>query len=380
VGARGHGWWHLENLRRLEGTGVARLVGVVDRRPGAVDLDGFTDVEIGTDLDEVLTRTRPHVTVICTPIHTHADLSVTAMEAGSHVLLEKPPAPTYEEYRRISRVAERTGRACQIGFQDLGSLALPAIRRLIEDGAVGEVIGIGAAGAWVRPRSYFTRSPWAGRREVDGVPVVDGALTNPFAHATASALWLAGVERRDEIADVEVELFRANEIESDDTSCLRIRPVTGPAIVVAATLCAAEDQEPTIVVHGTAGRIALRYKSGEVSCEGRDGTHEATYPRVDLLENLVAHLADGSRLLAPIAQVDAFMAVVDGPGATTPAGGRGRRTRAPGRPGRRDGRARRRGVTAALLRARRGLGAAPPSARAGPPRRRGPLGGDVPRR
>ena len=62
-------------------------------------------------------------------------------------------------------------------------------------GAIGEVVGIGAAGAWQRDASYYTRAPWAGRRSLHGRPVVDGALTNPFAHATATALALVGAAR-----------------------------------------------------------------------------------------------------------------------------------------------------------------------------------------
>jgi len=312
VGARGHGRWHLDNLRRLQAVGAARLVGVCD--PSTLtpaELQGFDDVFVTPDLGVVLTRTRPDVTVICTPIHTHADLAVEAMHHGSHVLLEKPPAPTWTEYHRIAAAAEATGRACQIGFQDLGSTALPEIRRLVDDGVIGELRGIGAACAWVRPRSYFTRSPWSGRRSLDGVPVVDGALTNPFAHATASALRLAGATSRDQLCSLETELYHANDIEADDTSCLRIRTGSGVLIVVAATLCAAENRDPAIVLHGTGGRITLRYKVGEVTVESERERWTRRFPRRDLLENLLAHTAGQEALLSPVTGMGAFMHVVE---------------------------------------------------------------------
>ena len=171
AGAHGHGQTHLRNLGRLARSGAVTVAGVCDPRPVSADaLAGLGDPPQSGDLAELLARTRPDVTVICTPIHTHVELAVAAMEAGSHVLLEKPPAAARAEYDRIARTAERTGRACQVGFQDLASSALPAIARLVGDGAIGDPLGISGACAWVRPARYFTRSLWAGRRAIDGRP------------------------------------------------------------------------------------------------------------------------------------------------------------------------------------------------------------------
>ncbi len=314
AGAHGHGRTHLRNLGRLARSGAVTVVGVCDLVPVSPDaLAGLGDPRQSRDLAELLVRTRPDITIICTPIHTHADLAVAAMEAGSHVLLEKPPAPGRAEYDRIARTAERTGRACQVGFQDLASAALPAITRLVDDGVLGDLRGISGACAWVRPMRYFTRSPWAGRRALDGRPVVDGALTNPFAHAVASALRLARATTRADLARIEVELYHANAIESDDTSCVRVRTRHGTPVTVAATLCAAADHEPRLVVHGTRGRVTLLYKRGEVTLETGGTRETAGYPRTDLLENLIAHVArpDAVDLLVPLRATAAFTAVVD---------------------------------------------------------------------
>ncbi|WP_329238381.1 Gfo/Idh/MocA family oxidoreductase [Actinoallomurus sp. NBC_01490] len=314
AGVYGHGRTHVRNLGRLVRAGAVTVAGVCDPRPVSADtLAGLGDPPWSGDLTDLLVRTRPDVTVICTPIHTHADLAVAAMEAGSHVLLEKPPAPGRAEYDRIARTAERTGRACQVGFQDLASSALPAIARLVDDGVIGEPLGISGACAWVRPAHYFTRSPWAGRRAIGGRPVVDGALTNPFAHAVASALRLARATAPADLARIEVELYRANAIESDDTSCVRVHTRHGTPVTVAATLCAAADHDPRLVVHGTRGRVTLFYKRGEVRLEAGGARETALYPRTDLLENLIAHVArpDAVELLVPLRATGAFTAVVE---------------------------------------------------------------------
>ncbi|MCZ9344155.1 Gfo/Idh/MocA family oxidoreductase, partial [Streptomyces sp. TRM76130] len=124
------------------------------------------------------------------------DLALTAARRGVHLLLEKPPAPSFAEFRRMADGVAEAGVACQIGFQSLGSHAVPAIRKLVADGAIGDVTGIGGAGAWVRDEAYFRRAPWAGRRRLDdGTDVIDGALTNPLAHAVATALALGDATR-----------------------------------------------------------------------------------------------------------------------------------------------------------------------------------------
>jgi predicted dehydrogenase len=314
VGAHGHGQWHLKNIRRLAAVRDVRLVGVCDPRPledpGLRELAG--DVPVSPHLESLITRTRPDVTILCTPIHTHTDLALAAVGAGSHVLVEKPPAPTLAEFQRLVDGIDDSGRACQIGFQSLGSQAIGYVRSLVADGAIGELRGVGGSCAWVRDASYWDRSPWAGRRTVDGVPVVDGALTNPFAHAVATALAVVGAIGPGSLAGIEAELYRANPIEADDTSCLRVRTADGVPIVVAATLAAERPHEPLLVVHGTEGRITLAYKTGEVRLQTGEVDLTTRHPSTDLLENLLLHVRDGSvPLLVPPRATYSFMEVVE---------------------------------------------------------------------
>ncbi|MFB7370134.1 Gfo/Idh/MocA family protein [Streptomyces sp. NPDC056222] len=313
AGARGHGRSHLVNINRLERLGLVRLAGVCELRPlDAEELDGFGTPEQSSDFDALLASTGARIAVICTPIQTHTALALTAARHGAHVLLEKPPAPSYAEFRRMADGVAKAGVACQIGFQSLGSHAVPAIRRLIEEGAVGELLGVGGAGAWVRDEAYFRRAPWAGHRRLDGVDVVDGALTNPLAHAVATALALAGSTRAEDVEHIETELLRANAIESDDTSSVRIVTAQGTQVTVAATLCAETASEPYVIVHGSRGRITLWYKDDRVLLQrGGHGPVETVYGRTDLLENLVAHLTDGEALCVPPEETGAFMRVVE---------------------------------------------------------------------
>jgi predicted dehydrogenase len=314
AGAHGHGRWHLHNIHRLHRAGVpVHLAGICDPLPWTPEDPGLArDVVVSPRLDEVLDRTRAAITIVSTPIHTHAELAVTAARAGSDILLEKPPTPTLADFDHLVDDLAGTGTTCQVGFQSLGSHALVAVRELMADGAIGEVRGIGAAGAWQRDAAYYSRARWAGRRTLDGLPVVDGALTNPFAHAAATALALDGPAGEQGVAEVRVELFRANPIEADDTSCLRLVTARGTTVTVAVTLAADEEVEPYLVVHGTRGRIVLHYRLGRVLMDRDGGSEVREYPATDLLENLADHVHDpGTPLLVPLAGTRAFMQVVE---------------------------------------------------------------------
>ncbi|NED00578.1 Gfo/Idh/MocA family oxidoreductase [Streptomyces sp. SID6648] len=318
AGARGHGRWHLANLRRLQHQGRVRLAGICELEPLTTDelaafgLQGDDRPEQSADFGALLDSTGARAAVVCTPIPTHTDLALAAASRGVHLLLEKPPAASRAAYARMADGVRRAGTACQVGFQSFGSHAVPAIRDLVRTGAIGTPTGIGAAGAWVRDHAYFRRAPWSGRRRIGSTDVVDGVLTNPLAHAVATALELADRGTAEDVLSVETELFRAHDIEADDTSCVRITTTGGLPVTVAATLCAERAGEPYVIVHGDRGRITFWYKQDRVLVQrAGHGPEETVHGRTDLLENLVDHLERGTPLLVPPERTGAFMRVVE---------------------------------------------------------------------
>ncbi|MFB7219193.1 Gfo/Idh/MocA family protein [Streptomyces sp. NPDC056227] len=315
AGARGHGRWHLANIRRLQHKGLVRLVGICELNPLTEDelapFAGELPVQ-SSDFGELLDSTGARAAVICTPIQTHTELALAAAARSVHLLLEKPPAATYADFERMLTGVRSAGIACQVGFQSFGSHAVPAIREVVGSGALGTVLGIGAAGAWVRDDAYYRRAPWAGRRRIGTVDVVDGVLTNPLAHAVATALELAGAGTADDVAAIETELFRAHDIEADDTSSVRITTTGGLPVTASVTLCAEQAGEPYVIVHGDRGRITFWYKQDRVLVQrAGHGPEEAVHGRTDLLENLVEHLAGRAELLVPPHRTGAFMRVVE---------------------------------------------------------------------
>ncbi|MDG4797203.1 Gfo/Idh/MocA family oxidoreductase [Micromonospora sp. WMMD1082] len=314
VGANGHGRWHRRVIGGLHDAGQLRLAALVDTRP--IEQEPAAPVPAGTptftDYRAMLAEVTPDVVVICTPPHTHLPIARDAVIAGADVLLEKPPVLCTAEHEELAGALARTGRVAQVGFQALGSAALTALTDAMSAGRVGAVSGIATLAAWQRPDAYYARAPWAGRRTVDGRPVLDGALANPLAHAVMQCLAIAEAVGGGPVAPVsiEVERYRVRPIEVDDTAMLRVRPRHGPPIVAAVTLAGEDFLAGEVRVTGDAGRAVLEYPSDRLLLPGETAAREVPGRR-GLLENLLAHrAAPGVPLIAPLARTAPFTAVL----------------------------------------------------------------------
>jgi predicted dehydrogenase len=317
AGVHGHGASHVRGALELERSGRARLAAIADHRPPEVESSGraggAAEIDVYADAADMIAEADLDIVVLSTPMHTHLPLALAALDAGAHVLLEKPPTPTLDDFHRLLEAADAAGRAVQLGFQSLGSAAVPAMRNLIAAGAIGDPVRFGALGTWVRSVDYWRRTPWAGRRSLDGVPVVDGAVTNPLAHAVATALAVAGATRESDVASVRLDLYRANDIEADDTSSLVIDLAGGGRLACALSLTASRRSEPCVIVEGTAGRLVLWYTLDVVQLIEPGAAIPATtaYAREGLLANLVDHVTEGAPLLVPAESTGAFMRVLE---------------------------------------------------------------------
>ncbi|MER7167127.1 Gfo/Idh/MocA family oxidoreductase [Micromonospora sp. NPDC000207] len=315
VGANGHGRWHRRVVAGLQAEGRVRLVGLVDLHPIEDEPDAAVpdDALTTTDHREMLDRVRPEVVVVCTPPHTHLPIALDVLATGADLLLEKPPVLSLAEHRVLAEAVQRSGRACQVGFQALGSAALAELTEAVVGGRVGTVTGVATVACWQRSDGYYARAPWAGRRTLDGRPVLDGALANPLAHAVMQCLAVTeGVTGSPVVpARIEVERYRVRPIEVDDTATLRVVPTVGPPIVAAVTLAGEDLVRGEVIVTGTAGRAVLEYPTDQLLLPG-DPAPRTVPGRRGLLANLLDHRADPRvPLIAPLARTAPFTTVLE---------------------------------------------------------------------
>ena len=314
VGPHGFGAVHLRRLAALEENGTAHLVGVVDVAAPPAGLEDLHHESLTDLLAATTGEDRPEIVIIATPIDTHVPLATEALAAGLDVYLEKPPVPSLEDHWRLLEAAQQAGRAVQIGFQARGGAGVDVLRDEVATGSLGPVTAVHVHGAWQRDRAYYARSRWAGKRRLNGHRVADGVATNPLAHAVHAGLAIAGIDEVADIASVTTELRRAHDIQADDTTFLRIDPVAeGPSVVCALTTTAPEQESPWIEIAGPRGRHRLHYTDDRSlrTLEG-DETEELDHDRIDLVENLIAHVRDREvPLLSSLSSTGVFSAVLE---------------------------------------------------------------------
>ncbi|WP_168801377.1 Gfo/Idh/MocA family protein [Glycomyces buryatensis] len=309
VGANGYGLHHRHNLEPKRREGKVEFVGMCDTADIIENADiPIGDVPVFDDVQRMLDATDPHIVIIATPPPTHLPIATLAMRHGADVYLEKPPVANLDEYAQLYAIMVETGQNVQVGFQALGSHAFGALRDAVEAGQLGEIQSVGVAGSWQRADSYYRRSPWAGKREANGTPVADGALANPFAHASQQALAAAGDWPL--AGSIELERLRCREqIEVDDTAVWRGRNKGGVDITVAVTLCGERKLEGDVYVKGSEGEAWLEYPTDRLRLPGDD--EPKTYGRTDLLDNLMLHRQRGVGLISGLRRAKTFTAVLE---------------------------------------------------------------------
>jgi predicted dehydrogenase len=142
VAVVGAGYWGPNLIRNFLASEDWHLVAVcdldVDRARTVVGRAG--DVECVASLDEVLAREDIDAVAIATPARTHQGIALAALEAGKHVLVEKPLADTLASGRAIVDTATERGLVLMADHTYCYTPAVAKIRELVEDGALGEIL------------------------------------------------------------------------------------------------------------------------------------------------------------------------------------------------------------------------------------------------
>jgi len=141
VAQAGLGYWGSNLLRNLLAVRNARVVAVADpdsRRLSDVAQRGL-QVAATQDFAALLAQTDIDAVVISTPAATHADLVERALQAGKHVLVEKPLAMRVNEGQRLVAIAERNGLTLMVGHTFLYNSAVRLLKQYVQRGDLGDV-------------------------------------------------------------------------------------------------------------------------------------------------------------------------------------------------------------------------------------------------
>lgn len=137
----GAGHWGPNLIRNFQQGTVSRVRWVVDsdaKRLEAVK-GRFPDVQVSSDAAQVFADKAVTAVVIATPTSTHYALTRAALEAGKHVLVEKPITSDARHGDELVAIAEKAGRVLMVGHVFLYNPAVQRVRKTIEEGQLGRL-------------------------------------------------------------------------------------------------------------------------------------------------------------------------------------------------------------------------------------------------
>lgn len=141
VGVVGYGYWGPNLVRNFSETPGVQVVWVCDQK--AARLEGlqarYPTLQLLADYDEALARNDTDAVVIATPISTHFPLALKALEAGRHVLVEKPLADSTAHCDLLIAKAREKGLTLMVDHTFPFTPAVQKIRELVQNGTLGDV-------------------------------------------------------------------------------------------------------------------------------------------------------------------------------------------------------------------------------------------------
>ena len=155
---------------------------IEERAQKAKEEYGTPDAKVFTDYQELLKEDLDAVYVL-TPNNAHAPVSIAAMEAGKHVMCEKPMAKTYAEAKAMVETAERTGKLLNIGYQNRYRADSIYLKSACQDGELGEIYYAKAHA--IRRRAVPTWGVFLDEEKQGGGPLIDIGT-----HALDLTLWM----------------------------------------------------------------------------------------------------------------------------------------------------------------------------------------------
>lgn len=142
-----------------------------------------------TDYLQMLTAEQPDLVAICTESGKHAKIALDCIDAGCHVIIEKPIALSLVDADEIIRRAKKSGVKVCASHQNRFNKTIRKIRSAVDKGRFGKLLYGTAHIRWARDYEYYARAPWRGTWEQDG-----GALMNQCIHNIDLLRWMMGDE------------------------------------------------------------------------------------------------------------------------------------------------------------------------------------------
>lgn len=174
---------HMPALKKIDEVEMVAFCDIVEERAAKASQNfGTKDAKVYTDFNEMLKNEKLDVVHVCTPNNMHAPATVASMEAGCHVMCEKPMAKNVEQAQQMLDAQKRTGKKLTIGYQNRFTPEQLYLHEVCENGDLGEIYYAEAEA--IRRRAVPTWGVFIDEEAQGGGPLIDIGT-----HALDMTLW-----------------------------------------------------------------------------------------------------------------------------------------------------------------------------------------------
>jgi predicted dehydrogenase len=227
----------------------ARLTAVCDPKPAACAR--YAPARAFQDATALFASGELDAVIIATPHYQHTTLGIAALEAGLHLMVEKPISAHKADAERLIAVARQHPKQVFAAmFQLRVEPRYQKIRALIQNGDLGEIVRVNwIITDWYRTEAYFASSGWRATWKGEG----GGVLLNQCLHNLDTLTWLLGLPSR---VRGFCQLGRFHDIEvEDDVTCYLEWPNRATGVFISSTGEAPGTNR--LEIAGTRGRLVL---------------------------------------------------------------------------------------------------------------------------
>jgi predicted dehydrogenase len=229
-----------------------KLKAVCDNVPEkATRLAEKFDAKAYNDVDDLLASELDiDVVVICSPNGLHAEHAIKALQAGFHVLCEKPMAISVHDCGRMIIAAEKANKRLFAIKQNRFNPPVEAVKQIIDEGRLGKIYSVQLSCFWNRNEDYYKNS-WKGTKKLDG-----GTLYTQFSHFIDLLYWLIGDVKK---AVAFTRNFAHQDIiEFEDTGAVAIEFYNGAIGTINYTVNSYQkNMEGSLTIFGEKGTVKI---------------------------------------------------------------------------------------------------------------------------
>ena len=234
------------------------ICAVCDVKPEAMEallakygLEKDESIRRYTDYKELLGAEKSVLASIATESGVHAEIALACVDAGVHVIIEKPMAMSMTDAEEIIRRSEEKGIKVSACHQNRFNVAVQETRKALEAGRFGRLSHGSVHVRWNRNRDYYDQAPWRGTWAQDG-----GCMMNQCIHGVDLLRWMMGDEV-EEVYGVTKRQFH-DYLEAEDVGMAVVKFKSGAVGTIEGTTNVyPKNLEETLYLFGETGTVKL---------------------------------------------------------------------------------------------------------------------------